>query len=67
MADDTDRSLEDQQKELERSIAAARRDLPELHTGECMDCGEEASNLRESVCTPCRNLIEANRLRYARV
>lgn len=58
MPDAADHSLEEQQKELERGIAAARRDIPEGKSGYCDTFGEWSSRLISGECVACRNLAE---------
>lgn len=64
MPDDFDRSLTEQEQELERCIEAARGQLPPVTTGVCQQCFTWADTLRSDLCTPCRSDNERKELMF---
>lgn len=56
MANEGDLGNEEMEKDLERSIAACRGDIPEGVRGLCDLCSEEFHRLVNGVCVPCREL-----------
>ena len=54
MANEGDLGNEEMEKDLERSIAACRGDIPEGRSGECELCGEWFGRLIGGACVECR-------------
>lgn len=61
MPDHIDRSVEIADKQLARSIEAARQPVPEGVSGECVSCFEESPHLIAGRCTPCRDRVQKRR------
>lgn len=55
MADEIDRAQQREQQDRDRAIAAATRDFPAGHPGDCDLCGEWSARLVEGACAPCRD------------
>ncbi len=65
MADDADNAMTYIEQEREMSIARARKVLPKVTRGICIDCGEMSDTLRGGVCTDCRSIKEQMAGRFA--
>lgn len=65
MADEVDEANNLYEKELTYLISSCRsKSLPELGEGTCTECGDDANNLRNNICTDCRSILEKTRAQF---
>ncbi len=55
--DEIDIANDKAQADLERSIAEARKPIPEGEPGECQGCGEFFSRIVRGYCGRCRDIL----------